>query len=67
VHLDADWPHFVQVVTCLQFSPGCRLYDALNARDIAALGACLATNVAYENLAIQDSLAGQNVRFISAI
>jgi hypothetical protein len=38
-----------------------RLYEALNARDAAAIRACLTADVAYENLAIQDSLAGQEV------
>ncbi|WIA20826.1 hypothetical protein OEZ85_005180 [Tetradesmus obliquus] len=35
-----------------------RLYAALNARDAAAISGCLAADVAYENLAIADSLAG---------
>jgi ketosteroid isomerase-like protein len=55
------------IIQLLQVFPGCRLYDALNARDIAAAGACLAPDVAYENLAIQDSLAGQNVRKLNFV
>ncbi|KAF6252275.1 hypothetical protein COO60DRAFT_541665 [Scenedesmus sp. NREL 46B-D3] len=37
-----------------------RLYDALNARDVAAAAACLAADVAYESLALLDSLTGQH-------
>lgn len=40
----------------------CRLYDALNKRDVAALAACFAADVQYNNLAFMESFTGATVR-----
>lgn len=39
-----------------------RLYDALNKRDVAALAACFAADVQYNNLAFMEGFTGATVR-----
>lgn len=45
----------------LYLSCCCRLYAAINARDVAALASCLAADVTYQNLALLDSFTGATV------
>lgn len=45
----------------LLLHPKHRLYDAINQRDVAALAACFAADVQYQNLAFSDSFRGATV------